>query len=182
MEDVTTRTSIGFQTDGSPVLVLGETRDELDGSEWAHVVHRHLGGWPPSYDLDHEKRLAGVLTTAAREGYLDAAHDLSEGGLAQALCESVLRNGVGVRVSVKHVHEDPFVALFSESAGRVLVSAVPGSEDDLLALAEDAGVPVVRIGTVDTSVDGLIVDHLLEADLVELRDRHTGTLPAVFGP
>jgi phosphoribosylformylglycinamidine synthase len=64
----------------------------------------------------------------------------------------------------------------------VLVSAVPGSEDDLLALVEDAGVPTVRIGTVDTSVDGLIVDHLFEADLVELRDRHTGTLPAVFGP
>jgi phosphoribosylformylglycinamidine synthase len=82
---------------------------------------------------------------------------------------------------VKHVHEDPFVALFSESAGRVLVSAVPGSEDDLLALVEDAGVPSVRIGTVDTSVDGLIVDHLFEADLVELRDRHAGTLPAVFG-
>ncbi|HVD64812.1 MAG TPA: phosphoribosylformylglycinamidine synthase subunit PurL [Lapillicoccus sp.] len=182
MEDVTTRTSTGFQTDGSPVFLLGTTRAELDGSEWAHVVHRHLGGRPPSYDLDHEQRLAGVLTTAAREGYLDAAHDLSEGGLAQALAESVLRHGVGVRVSVKHVHEDPFVALFSESAGRVLVSAVPGSEDDLLALVEDAGVPTVRIGTVDTSVDGLIVDHLFEADLVELRDRHTGTLPAVFGP
>ena len=182
MDDVATRTSTGFRTDGSSVFLLGTTRAELDGSEWAHVVHAHIGGRPPSYDLDHEQRLAGVLTRAAREGYLDAAHDLSEGGLGQALCESVLRHGVGVRVSLKHVHEDPFVALFSESAGRVLVSVVPGSEDDLLALVEVAGVPIARIGTVDTDVDGLAVDHLFEVDLVQLRDRHTGTLPAVFGP
>jgi phosphoribosylformylglycinamidine synthase len=93
----------------------------------------------------------------------------------------VLRYGVGVRVSVKYVHEDPFVALFSESAGRVLVSVVPGCEDDVLRLAEDAGIPVARIGTVDTEVYGLVVEHLFTADLVELRDRHTGTLPAILG-
>ena len=85
-------------------------------------------------------------------------------------------------MALQHVHEDPFVALFSESAGRVLVSLVPGCEDDVLALAEDADVPVARIGTVDISVDGLVVDHLFEVDLVQQRDRHTGTLPDVFGP
>jgi phosphoribosylformylglycinamidine synthase len=181
MDDVAARTSTGFRTDGSAVFLLGKTRDELDGSEWAHVVHGHLGGRPPFYDLDHEQRLAGVLVTAAREGYLDAAHDLSEGGLAQSLSESVLRYGVGVRVSVKDVHEDPFVALFSESAGRVFVSVVPGCEHDVLRLAEDARIPVARIGTVDTEVDGLVVEHLFTADLIELRDRHTGTLPAILG-
>jgi phosphoribosylformylglycinamidine synthase len=182
MDDVATRTPSGFRTDGSLVFLLGRTRDELDGSEWAHVVHHHLGGRPPFHDLAHEQRLAGVLVTAAREGYLDAAHDLSEGGLAQALAESVLRYGVGVRVSLKHVHEDPFVALFAESTGRVVVSVTPGCQDDVLALAEEVDVPAVRIGTVDTDVDGLVVDHLFDADLVTLRDRHAGTLPTVFGP
>jgi phosphoribosylformylglycinamidine (FGAM) synthase-like enzyme len=182
MDDVSTRTSTGFRTDGSSVFLIGTTRDELDGSEWAHVVHGHLGGHPPFHDLDHEQRLAGVLVAAAREGYLDAAHDLSDGGLAQSLCESVLRHGVGVRVALKHVHEDPFVALFSESAGRVVVSVVPGNDDELLALVEAAGLPVVRIGTVDTDTDGLVVDRLFDADIVTLRDRHTGTLPKVLGP
>jgi len=185
MEDVSRRTSTGFRIDGSSVFLIGTTRDELDGSEWAHVVHGHLGGRPPMHDLDHEQRLAGVLVAAAREGYLDAAHDLSDGGLAQALSESVLRHGVGVKVALKHVHEDPFVALFSESAGRVLVSVVPGNEDELLALVEAAGLPVARIGTVHTDTDGLVVslgrDDRIEADLITLRDRHTGTLPAVLG-
>jgi phosphoribosylformylglycinamidine synthase len=182
MDDVAGRTSTGFRTDGSPIFLVGTTRDELDGSEWAHVVHNHLGGRPPFYDLDHEQRLAGVLAQAATEGYLDAAHDLSEGGLAQALCEAVLRHDVGAQVTVKHVHEDPFVALFSESTGRVLISVVPGSEHDFLALASQADLPVVRLGRVDTDVDGLVVDHLFDVDLVTLRDRHTGTLPAVLGP
>jgi phosphoribosylformylglycinamidine synthase len=182
MDDVATRTSTGFRTDGSSVFLLGTTRDELDGSEWAHFVHGHLGGHPPFHDLDHEQRLAGVLVAAGREGYLDAAHDLSDGGLAQALCESVLRHGAGVRVTLEHVHDDPFVALFSESAGRVVVSVVPGSDDELLALVEAAALPVVRIGTVDTDTDGLVVDRLLDADLITLRDRHTGTLPKVLGP
>jgi hypothetical protein len=66
------------------------------------------------------------------------------------------------------------------------VSAVPGSDDDLLALVEEAGLPVARIGTVDTDTDGLVVSlgrgDRIEADLVTLRDRHTGTLPAVLGP
>jgi phosphoribosylformylglycinamidine synthase len=185
MDDVATRTSTGFRTDGSSVFLLGTTRDELDGSEWAHVVHGHLGGRPPIHDLGHEQRLAGVLVEAGRQGYLDAAHDLSDGGLAQALCESVLRHGVGVKVALEDVHEDPFVALFSESAGRVLVSVVPGNEDELLALVEAAGLPVARIGTVDTDVDGLVVslgrDDRIEADLVTLRHRYTGTLPAVLG-
>jgi phosphoribosylformylglycinamidine synthase len=124
--------------------------------------------------------LAGVLVDAATAGYLDAAHDLSEGGLAQALSEAVLRHGVGALVTVKHVHDEAFVGLFSESAGRVLVSVVPGSEHDFLELASRADVPVARLGRVDTDIDGLVVDHLFDVDLVTLRDRHTGTLPAVL--
>ena len=83
-------------------------------------MHGHLGGLPPSLDLAHEKRLAGLLVRAARRGLLSSAHDLADGGLAQALVESALRRGIGATVSLGE--DDPFVALFSESTGRVLVS------------------------------------------------------------
>jgi hypothetical protein len=59
---------------------------------------------------------------------------------------------------------------------------VPGSEHAFLTLTARADLPVVRLGRVDTDVDGLVVDHLFDVDLVTLRDRHTGTLPAIFGP
>src|SRR4051794_40646001 len=152
IDDVTRRTPVGFAVEGDPVFLLGETRDELDGSAWAGVVHDHLGGRPPQVDLAHEQRLATVLVRGSRRGLLRSAHDLADGGLAQALVESCLRRDLGVDVVLPD-DLDPFVALFSESAGRVLVSLTPDAEDDLLALCRELGVPVVRVGTVTSAAE-----------------------------
>ncbi|MGH3329294.1 MAG: phosphoribosylformylglycinamidine synthase subunit PurL, partial [Streptomycetales bacterium] len=99
IDDVSRRTPTGFgaggDSDGDVLLLLGETRAELGGSEWAHVVHGHLGGQPPRVDLARERALAEVLVAGSREGLLAAAHDLSDGGLAQALVEGCLRGGPG---------------------------------------------------------------------------------------
>ena len=95
IDDVTRRTPTGFVAPGERVFLLGETREELSGSEWAHVVHDHLGGLPPAVDLAREKALAELLREAV--GLVTSAHDLSDGGLAQALVESALRNDVGCR-------------------------------------------------------------------------------------
>ena len=79
---------------------------------------------------------------------VDAAHDLSDGGLAQALVESCLRNGVGARVWLPD-DLDPFVALFSESAGRAIV-AVPRSEEVRFTdMCSARGFPHARIGVTD---------------------------------
>ena len=96
IDDVTRRTPAGFAEADAVVLLLGETREELSGSEWANVVHGHLGGLPPVVDLDAERRLAEVLVGAGAAGELVSAHDLSDGGLAQGLAECVMRHGVGV--------------------------------------------------------------------------------------
>ena len=82
----------------SSVFLLGETREELSGSEWAHVVHGHLGGLPPAVDLAAERALARLLADAACDAVVTSAHDLSDGGLAQALAEACLRaTGSGSR-------------------------------------------------------------------------------------
>ena len=143
IDDVTRRTPTGFQAAGERVLLLGETREELSGSEWAHVVHGHLGGLPPRVDLAAERALSELLVGAA--GLLTSAHDLSDGGLAQALAESCLTPR-GRRASVS-LDGDAFLALFSESAGRVLVTVPADREDDLVALAQSHGVPVTALGT-----------------------------------
>lgn len=187
LDDVGLRAGSGFVVDGSTIYLLGVTRDELDGSEWAHALHGHLGGRPPVVDFAAEQALAAVLRSAVAAGVLDSAHDLSDGGLAIALAESVLRRGVGASVSVAGVCErdevDAFVALFAESTARVLVSVTPGSDADFLALVGE--VPCLRLGVVDDSVDGLTIDgptgRLLHVGLAELRETHQALLPRVFG-
>jgi phosphoribosylformylglycinamidine synthase II len=175
MQDVRRRTSIGFSCDGDALVLLGETADELDGSAWAWVTHRHLGGHPPALDLQRESALQQVLVAAADEGLLTAAHDLSEGGLAQALVESALHGGIGARVELVG---DAFVGLWSESAGRALV-ALPGERlARLTQLCGEAGLPLTRIGT--TTGTALIVQGAFEVGLAELHEAFEGTLPALF--
>jgi phosphoribosylformylglycinamidine synthase len=174
-DDVRRRLSIGFGTEGAPVVLLGRTGDEFGGSAWAQVVHDHLGGRPPRVDLAAEQALAGVLADAAAAGLLDAAHDLSDGGLAVALAESCLRGGRGARVTLPG---DPFTFLFSESAARAVVTVRPGAEAELARLCAERGVPAETIGAVaGTSLD---VDGCFTVPLDELAGAHQGTLPAIF--
>ncbi|MCW2587514.1 MAG: Phosphoribosylformylglycinamidine synthase 2 [Frankiales bacterium] len=178
-DDVSRRTPMGFQTEGEVLLLLGDTRDELGGSEWAWALHRHLGGTPPQVDLQREKVLGEVLVSGSRDGMLSSAHDLSDGGLAQALVESALARGVGARV-VLPAGLSPFVQLFSESAGRVLVSVPRSEELRLTEMCSARGLPLTRIGVTDGTT--LEVQDVLTVELDELRTAHESTLPALFGP
>ena len=161
------------------MLLLGTTRDELGGSEWAHHVHGHLGGLPPRVDLAAEQALARLVADLADASAVTAAHDVSDGGLAQTLVEMVLRRGVGATVDLSAVADgDAFVALFSESVARAVVSVPADGVDDLLARASSYGVPVTRLGT--TGGDALAVADAFEVSVDELRAAHEATLPALF--
>ncbi len=177
LDDVARRVPSGFARDGDAVLLLGTTRDELGGSEWAHVAHAHLGGRPPAVDLAAEQRLARLLAEAAGERLLTGVHDLSDGGLAQALVEACLVGGRGAAVTLPPLL-DPFVALFSESAGRVLVTVDPADADAVDARAQQAGVPVELLGT--TGGPALDIATVGVLDLDELRAAWEHTLPALF--
>ncbi|WP_101523339.1 phosphoribosylformylglycinamidine synthase subunit PurL [Nocardioides houyundeii] len=180
IEDVTKRTPSHFAGAGEQVFLLGETREELSGSEWAHVVHGHLGGTPPRVDLAAEKALAELLADAGRDGVLTSAHDLSDGGLAQALAEATFRNGVGVSVSLADVAGgDAFTGLFTESAARAIVTVADDRAEALLALAERYAVPVTAIGT--TGGDDLVVAEQFSIPVATLRQAWAATMPAALG-
>ena len=181
LDDVARRTPSGFRTPGQMIYLLGTTHDEFGGSEWAHVVHRHLGGLPPAVDLDAERELAEILVNVSRDGLVDAAHDLSDGGLAQALVESCLRYGLGARVWIPD-EIDPFVFLFAESAARAIV-AVPRSEEVRFTdMCTARRFPHQRIGVVDDGAGepSLDVQEQFSVPLAELRGAYEGTLPALF--
>ncbi|SDE38922.1 phosphoribosylformylglycinamidine synthase [Blastococcus fimeti] len=173
-EDVRARIPSGWRNAGETVLLLGETRPEFGGSAWASVVHGHLGGRPPVVDLAAERSLAELLAALGRDGLVGSAHDLADGGLAQALTESALRYGTGARLALG---DDAFTALFSESAARVVVTTT--EPDRVRNVAAAAGVPVTDLGT--TGGEALVLDGVLALPLAELRAAWSATLPALFG-
>ncbi|MDQ2852970.1 MAG: phosphoribosylformylglycinamidine synthase subunit PurL [Actinomycetota bacterium] len=178
IDDVARRTPSAWASSGLYVFQLGATREELDGSEWSLVAHRHLGGVPPVVDLDAERALASVLIDGARSGVFASAHDLSQGGLAVALMESVLRHGIGAQISLS---DDVFVDLFAESAARAVVAVTPGQADALASLCETHGVEMAAIGVTSDEVDGLIIEGVDDLSLADLSSAYTATLPAIFG-
>ncbi|WP_101653161.1 phosphoribosylformylglycinamidine synthase subunit PurL [Brevibacterium ihuae] len=188
-DDVTRAAPSGWQDAGQTVYLLGATADELDGSAWADVVHDHLGGVPPQFRPAAEKELAEILINASRDGMIDAAHDLSEGGLAQALAEACLRRGMGARVWLDEVAErdgvDLFTLLFSESTARAIV-AVPRSEEVRFTdMCTARGFPFARIGMTDAGEgeDGAALELVdrFTIPVTELAETHRATLPAHFG-
>jgi phosphoribosylformylglycinamidine synthase subunit PurL len=188
IDDVARRIPSGWQDEGDNIYLLGVTREELDGSAWAGTIHGHLGGLPPEVDLAREKDLAALIHAGSIESLIASAHDLADGGLAQALAESVMRFGVGARVWLTEIMErdgvDATTALFSESTGRVLVS-VPREDDvKFRGLCEGRRYPVLRIGVTDAEVGAqpvLEIQDEFTVGLEELRASHRATLPAHFG-
>jgi phosphoribosylformylglycinamidine synthase II len=140
-------TTQGFKNEGDTIILLGETKAELGGSEFQYVLHGVTEGRPPELDLAVEKRLLDTVLKAIQEGLVASAHDLSEGGLAVALAESCISGRKGAKVSLESELRKDF-ALFSESQSRILLSASSDKADALQHWVASQGVPYQVLGTV----------------------------------
>lgn len=181
IDDVNRRIPTAFGVEpGETLILLGDTRDEFDGSIWAQVTGDHLGGLPPAADLTREQLLAQVLSAASRDGLVSAAHDVSEGGLIQAVVESAIAGETGCRIVLPE-GVDPFVFLFSESAGRVLVAVPRTEESRLRSMCEARGLPATRIGVVDQASQQVEVQGQFSVSLAQLAATSESVLPGIFG-
>jgi len=167
----------GFPGAGLLVYLLGETFPELGGSEFAQVALRSVSGHPPALDLAREASLHQMLLEAARGDLLASAHDCSDGGLAVALAESALAGDTGFAVSLPG-DEPWYVALFSESASRAVVSVAPEQAEAVEALASAHHLPLSRIG--ETGGPGMVFDSLLEIMVEDARSAHEGAIPKLL--
>lgn len=170
------------------LYLLGETDDELGGSIWQQVAHNELGGMPPRDRLDAEERLVEFFHgTIAAEGkhFVASARDLSEGGLSQALVEATIQSGVGVKVSLDDVSSDAFVALFSESSARALVSVPASAGEKLAARAAATGVKAVALGRVVADAAEPVIEVSgagveISLPVAEAAQAWKSTLPRLF--
>ena len=138
-----------FKEDGDVIVLLGETKEELGGSEYLKITHNKERGNPPELILDAENRLHELCLEAIRQGLVKSAHDCSEGGLAIAIAECAVSGPatLGAEISLKtSLRKDAL--LFGESQSRIVLSANQKYIEKIIALAEKKGVPVNIIGKV----------------------------------
>ncbi len=184
IENVERRTPMAWKNNGDLIYLLGTTSDELAGSEWAHAIHAHLGGHPPVLDLAAEKMLAEILVAGSVQKLFSAAHDISEGGIAQTIAEMAMRSGIGARLVVS-AGLDAFTFLWSESATRAVVVVPSNRDNDFLALCDSKSFPVTKIGEVDLSSKSIelaaVFGETIFLDIAELGAISEETFPRLFG-
>jgi len=173
IDDVRTRTPMSFDADGLELYLLGETKNDLAGSEWAYL-HGQRGGSAPIADLQREMRLIDFLVEGRTSKVFVAAHDLSQGGLSATLTEMVLRHKVGAVIRI----EDAGISLISESPGRVVVAIDPADSQALNAMAAKYKIKATYLGM--TGGDALEINDA-HIPLSELHTAHTETFPKLFG-
>jgi phosphoribosylformylglycinamidine synthase len=171
IDDVRTRTPMSFDRAGLELYLIGESDENMSGSEWAYL-HKMRGGQAPVADLQREMRLIDLLIKGRTEKIFTAAHDLSQGGLTATLTEMVLRHNIGATITL----DNPGVNLFVETPGRVVVAIDPAQAASLKSTAGD--IPLTYLGL--TGGDALIVNDV-SVSLDELRTAHTATFEKLFG-
>ena len=171
IQDVRKRTPMGLPKSGLDLYLIGKVDSNLSGSEWAYL-HGEIGNTSPKSDLAMEARLVNLLLDG--QSIFQAAHDVSNGGLAATLVETVLKNKIGAQVSLTNTA----VELLSETPGRVLVAIEESDTNAIVALAGKYQIPIYKIGT---SGGTELVINETKISIEELSKAHTETFPKLFG-
>jgi phosphoribosylformylglycinamidine synthase subunit PurL len=194
LDDATKRCAHSFQRAGEIVALIGETKDEIGGSEYLERVHGLIAGRVPEIDLDFEVGVQSACREAIAEGLLSSAHDCSDGGLAVAAAESTTGPwglpeddaasdvpAIGCRLELPSVWRGlrADAALFGESQSRILVSLPADRWNELESVARRHRVPLHRLG--ETGGDRLQIAPYVDVALEDALTAYQTGLPAALG-
>ena len=171
IEDINMCCTQAFKSEGDIILLIGETLEELGGSEYLKVVHGiEALGMPPKLDLDLEKKVQESVLYLIKNGFVKSAHDLSEGGLAVALAESCINGNIGADVFLektilKEMRLDAF--LFGETQSRIIISVGRENLSKVKDYLSDSGVPYAVLGNV-SGVNLKICADCLDTPIIDV--------------
>ncbi len=180
IEDVRHITPASFRGDGDTVLLLGQSRNDINGSEYLATHHGIVAGDAPWIDLEEELRVQRFLLAAIREGLLRSAHDVSDGGLAVCLAECCMLEGadIGASISVEANELRRDALYFGEAQGRVVLSCAEAQAARVIELAREHELDIATLGL--TGGDRLRVNDDIDIAVDTLREAFTQALPTLL--
>ena len=128
--DITKICGQSWVNEGDVIYLLGNSQPQLSASEYLAAVHHVIAGKPSPIDFDLEQKVQAVCRHGIRQGWINSAHDLAEGGLAVALAEACIGNSLGARVNIAVSQSQRLdEVLFGEAGSQILVSVSPEMVD-----------------------------------------------------
>jgi phosphoribosylformylglycinamidine synthase II len=183
LDNVSRALPSGFQSVGDVVVLLGDNRGEIGGSEYLYLRRGEPLGDAPFIDLHFEKTLQHITLHLARAGLLTSAHDCSEGGLAVSIAEACFCSPTKLGASTTELDSTKLRAdfmLFGESQSRILVSASPANLPRIVEHCSSAGVPTRVIGNV-TQERRLRIGTHIDVDLSIAEATYANAIPKAMG-
>ncbi|MEL7833982.1 phosphoribosylformylglycinamidine synthase subunit PurL [Fodinibius sp. Rm-B-1B1-1] len=158
-----------FKNESDVIYYVGAPRKGLGGSEYLHTLHDLTTGDAPDIDLEFESRLQSTLLEAIQQQIVNAAHDISDGGLATTLAEMAIFAGKGADISVDDLGDNDYEVLYSEAQSGVVVTCEAEMKGQLESHLQNQEIPFEELGTV-TNNDLLTVDELVNLSVEEMYD------------
>ncbi|MFZ5944378.1 MAG: phosphoribosylformylglycinamidine synthase subunit PurL [Bacillota bacterium] len=180
LEDLDKVCTMGFKNQDDIIYLLGETKDELGGSEFLAMYHGLEAGMPPELDLEKELALQRCTLELIEAGIINSAHDCSEGGLSVALAESCMAGGIGAQVKLESDIR-PSALLFGETQSRIIISISREKGEKLKSIVEKHAVPLTKLGVVQGK--SLVINgekFTINLSLNEIESRHKGAIPCLM--
>ena len=180
LEDMAHATSISYKNEGDFIVCLGSLNPTLGGSEYLKIVHDKIEGPLHNFDIKSELDVQNLCLDAIKEGLINSAHDISDGGLAVNIAESILFSdkGIGAEINLSRKMRNDEL-LFGECQSVIIVTI---NEENLFTLVEKAqalNVYTQTIGKV-TSNGKLIINDLIDIGKKELNDAYFQSLEKIM--
>ncbi|NWG09620.1 MAG: phosphoribosylformylglycinamidine synthase subunit PurL [Nitrososphaerales archaeon] len=178
-------TTMNFKHEGDYIVIVGETKSEMGGSEYYEYIHGVVGGNAPKVNSIKEKAAMDSVKEAIRRGIVKSVHDLSKGGMAVALAEMCMSGGMGASIDYSKVPAENLRVdeiLFSETYGRFLLEVDNAHVNELLELMRKR-VSFGVIGKIEEgSLDFSFGDkRLLSISIEDLKDAWTNSISRCMG-
>jgi phosphoribosylformylglycinamidine synthase len=177
VSDITKRMSMDFKEKGDLLFLLGRSTDCIASSEYLVRHHGVQRSPAPYFNIDEERRLHTMLLMLIRSGAINAAHDVSDGGLWVTLVEMGLHRGLGFDVITdSEIRPDAF--LFGEGQGRAVVSVTADQENSFLDMMGESRVPFILLGHVTKGK--LVVDDRPFGFIEDARRAYEDAIPRIM--
>jgi phosphoribosylformylglycinamidine synthase len=174
IDNVKNVTSSDFKKEGDVILLIGQTKEEIGGSQYLSIIHDLRKGAPPTLDLNREKSVQDAVLEIIGQRLASSAHDCSDGGLAVALAECCILGGHGAVITVNDKMRTDAL-LFGESQSRIVISATRKNQEKIKTICKQFHAPCIAIGEVKG--DSLVINNSIKVKVARLQEAHGKAIP-----
>ena len=176
LDDLSQKTTLDYKNEGDLIITIGMANGALGGSEYLKTIHGKVEGPISKVDIDLEMKVQSVCLQAIKEGIINSAHDISDGGLAVNVSESIVsaKEGIGAKLAIHRKLRDDEI-LFGECQSVIIVTISEENLHKLILIAKEVDVSTQTIGKV-TNNGRLVINDWVSIDRSDISDAYFNSL------